>query len=335
MGGTFAVLEQREAGLWVLEIRDERGGQRVRIVPELGATLIEYWVLHGGEEVPLLDPPPDLASVAQQPMRWGCPILFPFPGRIRDAKFVFKGRPYALTESLLEGHHIHGLVHRRPWRIERCQTGPTGAIVTLRLCSRDFPEIKKQYPFPFEIAVEYSLTAAGLAISMDVRNAGRRALPMGLGLHPYFRLPLDPSTPREACRIRVPARARWELEQLVPTGQVIPVSGSFDLRAGRTLDGLELDDIFTDLEEVLGDAPVRCDLEDTAARLRIVVEAAASFREIVVYTPPGRPSVCVEPYTCGADAPNLTARGIDAGLRVLKPRERFRASARLRVETLE
>jgi aldose 1-epimerase len=335
VSGTFAVVDQRDAGLWVLEIRDERGGQRLRLLPEIGGTLIEYAVRRETGEVPVLDPPPELASLLRERMRWGCPILFPFPGRIRNGKYIFKRRTYVLTESLLDGHHIHGLVYGRPWRIERCQAGPAGAIVGFKLRSRDFPEIKAQYPFPFEISAEYALTPAGLAISIDVRNTGPRALPMGLGLHPYFCLPLHPASPREACRVRVPARARWELEQLIPTGQVMSVAGAFDLREGRALDGMELDDIFTDIEEAVGDAPVRCELEDEAAGLRIVLEAAASFREVVVYTPPGRPSVCVEPYTCAADAPNLKARGTDSGLRVLKPGERFHASVRLRLESME
>jgi aldose 1-epimerase len=44
-----------------------------------------------------------------------------------------------------------------------------------------------------------------------------------------------------------------------------------------------------------------------------------TFREIVMYTPPGAPDViAIEPYTQTTDAINLQVKGIDAGLRVLK-----------------
>ena len=39
----------------------------------------------------------------------------------------------------------------------------------------------------------------------------------------------------------------------------------------------------------------------------------------------------MEPYTCAPDAFNLTARGIECGLRVLKPRESFETGFEIRL----
>jgi aldose 1-epimerase len=50
---------------------------------------------------------------------------------------------------------------------------------------------------------------------------------------------------------------------------------------------------------------------------------AADFRECVVYTPPHREAICIEPLTCAAGAAALAQRGIDAGWRVLPPAEKF------------
>jgi aldose 1-epimerase len=334
VGGTYATLKQ-EKGLWVLELREETSGQRLRILPDLGGRLVEHWILHGGAEIPLLDPPSSLEEVVREPIAWGCPILFPFPSRIREGEFVFQKRTYAFSESFLDGNHIHGLVYERPWRVASCEVGTGSAIAKLKFRSKDFSEIRKQYPFPFEIQVEYVLTPAALWIAVGVENTGSKPLPMGVGLHPYLRLPIETSTARSHCQVRVPARAQWELEGLLPTGKVVPVSGQLDLRQGRSLDGLKLDDVFTDLDRGDPDSPARCELEDEAARLRVVLEASPVFREMVVYTPPGRPSICIEPYTCATDAPNLHARGIDAGLQILAPGGRFRAAIQLRVEPLE
>ena len=54
--------------------------------------------------------------------------------------------------------------------------------------------------------------------------------------------------------------------------------------------------------------------------------AAADFRELVLYTPPHRQAICLEPYTCTTDAVNLGNRQIDAGWRALAPGETWSAA---------
>jgi aldose 1-epimerase len=58
------------------------------------------------------------------------------------------------------------------------------------------------------------------------------------------------------------------------------------------------------------------------------------FRECVVYTPPNRPAVCIEPYTCVTDAINLQAQGIDTGWRVLKTGDEFRTWIEIRASLI-
>lgn len=73
---------------------------------------------------------------------------------------------------------------------------------------------------------------------------------------------------------------------------------------------------------------------DEAAGLQIVQRCAPEFREFVVFTPPQRSCVCLEPYTCATDAIHLAARGIDAGWRVLSPGQRCHLWFELRAGTL-
>ena len=54
-------------------------------------------------------------------------------------------------------------------------------------------------------------------------------------------------------------------------------------------------------------------------RVRLDVLASKDFRDLVVFTPPHRHAVCLEPYTCITDAANLQAKGVDAGWRVWLP----------------
>jgi aldose 1-epimerase len=53
----------------------------------------------------------------------------------------------------------------------------------------------------------------------------------------------------------------------------------------------------------------------------------------VVFTPPHREAVCLEPYTCMTDAINLQQRGVEAGWRVLPPGESWTSVVELRVVT--
>src|SRR5689334_14479604 len=61
-----------------------------------------------------------------QPMRWGCYLMAPWPGRLENGRFEWLGRTIHLprTHGL---HAIHGLVWNRPWTVE----GSSNATATL------------------------------------------------------------------------------------------------------------------------------------------------------------------------------------------------------------
>jgi aldose 1-epimerase len=69
-------------------------------------------------------------------------------------------------------------------------------------------------------------------------------------------------------------------------------------------------------------------LSDDAGR-SIVQTFDTTFTQCVVYTPPHRQAICLEPYTCIPDAFRLKAAGHETGLHVLRPSERFETSLRL------
>ena len=85
---------------------------------------------------------------------------------------------------------------------------------------------------------------------------------------------------------------------------------------------LKLDDVLTGLP--VGPISIDCCIMDEACGFQVVQQAGPGFRDLVVYTPPNRNAVCLEPYTCPTDAINLQQRGIDAGWHMLEPRAEFR-----------
>jgi aldose 1-epimerase len=129
-------------------------------------------------------------------------------------------------------------------------------------------------------------------------------------------IPEIPRQRRARARVRIPADGRWELDRLMPTGRVLSAENDpekFDLRDFRPLDDWSYDDVFT---RVRRDSRRWSEavLRDPESGIELFVAAGPAFREWVLYAPPDRPVVAIEPYSCTTDAANLAARGIDSGL---------------------
>lgn len=242
----------------------------------------------------------------KKPTSYGIPVLFPYPNRVRDMRFTFRGETFTLDTPQ------HGFVRGRPWRVAATGTDDGAAWLRSTFDAAEFgDEILGQFPFPFRLDVVYTLRGRTLEMRTRVENAGERDMPYGFGIHPYFRKPARGA-------IRVPASGRWELEDHLPTGEVADVAGAYDLREGADVATAALDDIFTRLTAD-ADGLVRCTLDDAEAGTRTTVEfSRTEFPHVVVFTPP-REAICIEPNTFPTDAFNLAARGIAADVRVLAP----------------
>jgi aldose 1-epimerase len=311
---TFGTDLQRSAAVDVVRLLGP-DGTRAEIVPEWGGSVLALEL--GGR--PVLDPAP-FDEIARKPTSYGIPILFPFPNRIRDGRFSFAGVELKIDPPR------HGFVRDKPWRVTGSGAGETEAWLTLRLDARDHAEaILAQFPFPFELEVAYRLRARALELAVTARNLGSRAMPAGFGIHPYFQAPTGGS-------VSVPAGELWELSDSLPTGRIVPVDDRRDLRQPRPIAGLALDDLYTGVA-CGADGLARCEILDPGNDRRTVIEFdSRSLPEVVVYTPPSRRAICIEPQSCPTDGFNLAARGIDAHVVRLGPRGVVRWSVVIRDE---
>lgn len=282
-----------------------REGQRARadIAPALGNNCFAFRTREA-----VLEPIP-FSDFRQRPTSYGIPILFPFPNRIRDGQFSFQGERYTVSPPR------HGFVRDKAWRVEAHGASVAeGAWLTSSFAAAAYPEeILRQFPFPFRLEIIYRLKDARLEIETSAVNTGERDMPAGYGIHPYFRRPSGGT-------LTVPARQRLELADSLPTGQLLDVTGNYDLRRPANLNTLSLDDIYTSVEaDAAGLA--RCVIDDQENRLKTIVEfPREQFPYVVVYTPPApRQAICVEPNTCPTDAFNLQRRGIESNLIALAP----------------
>jgi aldose 1-epimerase len=282
------------------------GEQRATVV-EVGGGIREYMV---GER-PVLDPypPGSMCDGAH-----GMPLI-PWPNRLRDGRYSFDGEDYRLPLTEPEaGNAIHGLLRWRNWRALEHDTDRV--VVGIRL------HPMQGWPFPLEVAIVYSLGDGGLTVQTNATNLGSRACPFGSGQHPY--LSAGPGWKLDECRLHLSAATRilTDPDRQLPTGTE-PVHGSdLDFRAPRMLQGVCIDDPFTDLErDPDGLAWVGLSGPDGHA---VELWCDPSYGVIQLYTgdtlavPRRRLGLAAEPMTC---PPNALQSG--EGLIRLEPGETF------------
>ena len=100
------------------------------------------------------------------------PILFPIVGRLKNDSYTFRNKSYALPR--------HGFARNFDFKIEN-QT-ENSALFSLESNA----ETLQQFPFEFELKLEYRLTENGLEINYLVSNKSNEVMPFSIGAHPAF-----------------------------------------------------------------------------------------------------------------------------------------------------
>ncbi len=275
------------------------------------------------------------------PTRSGHPILFPFPGRLRDGKFTFEGKTYQLPlNDSTKQHAIHGFTPRNKWRVTDSNGDDDFAFVTGEFnLTKDLPDALPLWPSDFRFSVTYRLYADKLRVDARVENVGKGPLPFGLGYHGYFRLPGMNEPDVGECVLKANVGEVWEVDaNNLPTGWRKELPAELDFRAPRAVGATALDNVFTGVSgaETRNSGLIEMATlahPDAVGRVRVLADT--SFRELVLFTPAHRHAVAIEPYSCSADASNLHARGIDSGWRVIPPGGEWEGAVEYRWEPNE
>ena len=246
-----------------LELR--AGDTILRIDPIVGGRIVSLVV--DGNEL--------LVTEGYGPIEWGCYPMAPFAGRIRDGRFAFRGRTYALERNM-PPNAIHGTVFDRAWNVVTRDADR----VTLAI------DLGAGWPFAGRARQSFALAPDRLEASLEVE--ADEPMPAWLGWHPWFRRNLsgtgtDPRPRSPGVVLDVPAAGMYERgPDGLPTGAIVePRPGPWD-------------DAFVDLAR--------------PPRLRwpgmLTMEISSTAGVWVVFDE--RPDkVCVEPQTAPPDAVNL------------------------------
>lgn len=315
----FEIADELSGSVQVVHLFEQETGLSARISPTLGWNLFELHLPVNGKPTPILMQPPSPDDLKASPSRYGNPILFPFPNRIRQGQFQWQGKAYN-TPVNNGGNAIHGFALKSAWRVTQKLADKQFAQATAQWrLSIDSPEHLSHWPADAQIEITYRLDRQSLKASAKISNPDSRPLPWGLGYHTYFQLPFSQSGSLALTKIVIPASQRWQLRDFLPSGAKEPLPANLDFRQGLSLKGLKADDVLTDLAHN-ADGRTECLLMDTDLGWEVAVATSRSFRELVVFTPSWNPnSIALEPYTQTTDAINLAAKGLDGGLSVLAP----------------
>lgn len=283
----------------------------VTLLPRLGNNVISLW--DRIEERQILRQPDEnsLSSYLQKPYHFGLPLLIP-PGRIRRGQFQFEGTSYQFDLNAGE-HHIHGLHRAQAWCVSDIEEDEDGCAVTTEFITSDDPEWIRQFPQPMKLEMTFRLQDARLRQTLKVTHLGNQRIPFGAGYHTWFMLDGTPGR----WKITLPAEAAFELnEELLSSGQLLPLGELESLRSGLNLQGLNLDNILHLPGRQAAEAIL---MREDGYGLRYSADPNL-FRHWILYTKGVADQfLCIEPLTWLPDAPNLQQDADLTGLITLEP----------------
>jgi aldose 1-epimerase len=319
----FSITREGEGLEQVAILRDEQNQTEVRVAVGYGFNAFSFKVQTERGVVDLLYaeerfPKADIRATAN-----GTPILVPFPNRIAGGKFTYDGKEYSLPLNDHGVNAIHGFAFDKPWRIVKESTDGAASITGEFEMLRDSPFTEEHWPGNFRVRCELRLEGWRLLQRFFVTNLSGVRIPFGLGTHPYFRMPPTGDGTLDDCFIESRALTHVVLDKTIPTGETTSVSGDADLLNFKPIGARKLDDVYTEIENL--DGWTKHMLGDVRNGVGVQLNHGAAFLYSVVYIPPHRKAICIEPYTCVTNAVNLGdalgSSGLPTGLWHLEPGE--------------
>jgi aldose 1-epimerase len=281
-------------------VRLRRGELRVDLAPWCGGSIIQFFEETASRPYHWLRPASLAAITDRNPLGMACFPLIPFSNRVRNARFVLRGRTIDLPRNFPpEPHALHGDGWQSEWRVTHKDASSAELVLD---------RSNGEYPIPYRATQRVVLNPDGLCVDLSLVNAGDEPHPLGIGLHPYFPMTAD-------CRATANLPELWLVDgEFMPTERVkTPTKWNFS--GGRLLNGSDLANTFCQWD---GTAV----LEWPAEQRRMTIVASDSMRYVVMFTPSGQDFFCVEPASNAVDAFNLGAGGVpDVGYMLLGPQD--------------
>jgi len=103
--------------------------------------------------------------------------IFPYIARLTEESYFYRGKRYHMG--------LHGFLPETQMEVESLSEN----AVCYLLKSKE--ATLKEYPFPFELRISYTLQDSVIQVTYDVLNCGDARMFFGIGGHPGFCVPLE------------------------------------------------------------------------------------------------------------------------------------------------
>lgn len=208
------------------------------------------------------------------------PVLFPIVGKLNNNAYTANGTTFSLAQ--------HGFARDKEFSVyEKSED----AIVFI-LQSDD--ALLKIYPYPFTLKVSYTLKKTTLHVGYEVENLSRQLMYFSIGAHPGFNCPLS--------NHEVFSDYYLEFEKAETLDRYLLDEGLFNGRTERVLTDERI--LNLNYELFIKDAIVFKNLQSSFLLLKskssdyCLQFKFAEFPYLGIWTKPGAPFLCIEPW-CG------------------------------------
>jgi aldose 1-epimerase len=260
------------------------------VVSPVGASLMEL-ALSGNKVIE--------KAAAGRPELCAGVVMAPWSGRIAGGKWIDETgaeRSLAINEPA-RNNALHGLVYDKSFAVKKSTASSVELVIDITATDG--------YPYALRLAVSYEIEDGELYASFAVKNLSDARAPFSIGFHPYF----STAWADAPLKLQVSAGSVLELnENMIATGKAKVSDADKDLRAGKALTEVKLDDDFTDLDFVHGIATTKL-LTASGSGLEVWQEDV--FKHAVIYTPEEFPTqsgsikaIAIEPCSSAVNAFN-------------------------------
>ncbi|MEM9984079.1 MAG: aldose 1-epimerase family protein [Bacteroidota bacterium] len=264
----------------------------------------------------------ELASVIRQsdqteylwqadPTYWGrhAPVLFPIVGRLKDDTYHAQGKSFSMKQ--------HGLARNQMFVLS--DSGDHHLQFTLE----SNKDTMAQYPYPFKLHITYTLRGNEVEVAYRVENLGMEPMPFSIGAHPAFNCPLTPGESFTDYYLQFEQQEncpRHLLKDGLYTGETEPLLADQDVIPLT-------EELFAKDALVLHQPESRWVALKAKQSERAVRISLTGFPYLGLWTKPGAPFVCLEPWQGLADYENHNGDIKEkAGIIILMPGQTHRAS---------
>lgn len=232
---------------------------------------------------------------------WGkhSPVLFPIVGTLRNNTYKHESKTYGLSR--------HGFARDMDFNIKQKDE----KTVCFELVYNNIT--LNNYPFLFCLEIEYELHENNLTVKYRVKNRGENVMPFSVGAHPAFALPGDFSQYSIVFKNYENLNSYTLTEDLLSDEvKNIPLQGK-----KMPLDYKLFEDDALVFKKLESKEIALAKNDDQFLRVHF-----DDFPHLGIWTKPGAPFLCIEPWQGYADAHNASGNIMEKeGMLLLPPGE--------------